>query len=313
MNHRPIALSMVLSALVVPATLLSAGFTRHTRLETERQLTHITLVNDSNDSNETKRLLVPGLVLPEKKLTQSLISNTDASVAGFMTDATGQQLNKAKVGNGTIQISVRLQPQLPSIAVLSPAVTQIRSVKPTAKRDLALPSQSQALPSLTPTLHVSEHEQDSTSETTKNKSSSIPIQASPTPQNALETNSNSESIIEPIPASLLDQVNHYRNGLRLGKLSSRVDLCQVAQERVVELASDFSHHGFRRRLDDGSLQSLNYQGIAENIWYSSGEITPQIIVDDWDKSTPHREALRGDWQWGCGVIANGYAVFLFMR
>jgi len=103
--------------------------------------------------------------------------------------------------------------------------------------------------------------------------------------------------------------NNYRVSNGLNNLTINNELCAVAAERAVEVASNFSHDGFESAIDRHNLQ---FNSIGENI--ASGPLTAtQLVQWSWDKSPGHRENMLGDWSDGCGGIHDIYAVFVFAK
>ena len=117
---------------------------------------------------------------------------------------------------------------------------------------------------------------------------------------------------QPPPATNLnDVVNQYRSSIGLPKLSTRADLCNLSKDRLNEVIVDFNHDGFRRRIDAGVFSALGFTAFAENIWQGNGY--PKSALESWVNSPGHKANLEGDYQYGCGVVANDRAVFLFAR
>lgn len=115
-----------------------------------------------------------------------------------------------------------------------------------------------------------------------------------------------------IASDLNAAANQYRIDHGLNTLAIRQDLCDVAHTRAEEIKSNFSHQGFRDKIDQGSLAYLSYGKIAENIWQGSQNSIVQTM-QSWDQSPSHKDALLDNWTWGCGAHTGHHAVFMFMR
>jgi uncharacterized protein YkwD len=112
---------------------------------------------------------------------------------------------------------------------------------------------------------------------------------------------------KPAPLNLNGAVNTYRQQHGLGTLATRDDLCSVAARRLNEIGTNFSHDGWER-----AYEGVSFSGIAENIWEgSSGGVAD--VVATWDESPSHKQAMVGSWEFGCGAMGGGKAVFEFMR
>lgn len=102
-------------------------------------------------------------------------------------------------------------------------------------------------------------------------------------------------------------VNAYRNSKGLNSLQSRGDVCDVAKKRAGEAVGSFGHSGFEE-----AVASLDYSGVAENLWQGSS-ISADQIIEGWDQSPGHQQNMTGEWVWGCGAISGTTAAFIFMR
>jgi uncharacterized protein YkwD len=109
-----------------------------------------------------------------------------------------------------------------------------------------------------------------------------------------------------VQSNLNAAVNTYRQQNGKGNLQSLNELCQVAETRVKEITSNFSHDGY-----EALVAPLGYTSVAENIFYSSKYAVEENITA-WHESSGHRENMLGNFMYGCGVERGGYAVFLFM-
>jgi uncharacterized protein YkwD len=114
---------------------------------------------------------------------------------------------------------------------------------------------------------------------------------------------------EPITGTvtLNEAVNIYRTGHGLPGLNTRPDLCRAAEQRGQQITADFSHNGF-----EAAISGLTYEAAAENIWRGEPFSTEKAI-NGWNESPGHKANLLGNYTFGCGAVANGRAVYLFLR
>ena len=110
-----------------------------------------------------------------------------------------------------------------------------------------------------------------------------------------------------VEETLNTAVNRFRESYSLTPLKTRADLCEAATRRNQEIGSDFSHNNWQ-----AALAGIAYLGIAENIWRGEPASIGRVI-GSWEASAGHRVNLLGNWIYGCGVMKDNRAVFLFLR
>lgn len=112
---------------------------------------------------------------------------------------------------------------------------------------------------------------------------------------------------------LFDAMNSYRSAHGVSTLQKSDTLCSIAQNRANEQVANGKldgHVGFEKY----AKEQEEYAGMGEVLF---GGSQPQygvhIVEFGWDRSlTGHREAIQNpSWQYGCGGIADYYAVFIF--
>jgi len=104
---------------------------------------------------------------------------------------------------------------------------------------------------------------------------------------------------------LMKQINDFRAGKGLGSFSTDGYTCSFAVTRAKEIESDFSHSGFRNRIDGKSLPYPSFTGISENIAMNSD---PNAVVQGWIDSPGHNENLSNSHAHACvGKSGNNYA------
>lgn len=104
-------------------------------------------------------------------------------------------------------------------------------------------------------------------------------------------------------------VNVWRIARGQGALEADDKVCKAVGERAKEIAGDFSHDKF---LDAVKRNDIDYRSISENIAMNS-RISVSAVVDQWDKSPHHHEAMIGDFNYGCGAIVGNFAAFILLK
>ena len=64
---------------------------------------------------------------------------------------------------------------------------------------------------------------------------------------------------------LMNKINSYRKENGLTSFSYNPTVCSFAALRAQELSTEFSHNGFRKRIDSNTLPYSDYSSIGENI------------------------------------------------
>lgn len=110
-----------------------------------------------------------------------------------------------------------------------------------------------------------------------------------------------------IGLKILRQINDFRAEKGLPAFSTDGYTCSFAVMRASEIASDFSHNGFRNRIDNKTLPYPTYSGISENIAMNSD---PNAVVQGWIDSAGHNENLSKPHTFACIAKNGDYYVFL---
>lgn len=108
---------------------------------------------------------------------------------------------------------------------------------------------------------------------------------------------------------LFNQINTYRQENGLPSFSYNQIVCDFAITRAQELINDFSHRGFRTRIDSGTLPYSDYSHVAENI---ADTDTPKRAFELWHNSPGHNENMLSGASYGCiGNIGRLYTLELW--
>lgn len=106
--------------------------------------------------------------------------------------------------------------------------------------------------------------------------------------------------------NLLNQVNSFRAGKGLSAFSTNGYACAFAVTRANEITSNFSHEGFRSRIESHTLPYPSYSSIGENIaMYSSSD----QVIQAWIDSPEHNENLSKEVPFACIGKSGNYYVF----
>lgn len=109
-----------------------------------------------------------------------------------------------------------------------------------------------------------------------------------------------------LPGSILKLINVYRATKGLSSIQTDTFSCAFAQKRLTEIKANFSHEGFKKRLEGYTMPYPNTSILSENI---ARNIEPVNIVPSWIQSEGHRENLEKDTPFGCIAIDGEYVVF----
>jgi uncharacterized protein YkwD len=117
-----------------------------------------------------------------------------------------------------------------------------------------------------------------------------------------------EPIITPVEqqkAEIEELINNYR--LENGKSTLRKDsyLCELAEFRLQEIKTDWSHDGFRK------MTKNKYSSFGENLgrdWHSDND-----VMRAWIASPTHNDILLGHWTNFCVSQEEGYYVLITGR
>lgn len=139
-----------------------------------------------------------------------------------------------------------------------------------------------------------------------------PAKSTPTstPNTEPETNKTTENNIRISAlgnaAILTNRINSYRQEQGLSPFLANETVCNFALVRVQELKSNFSHEGFRQRIDNNTLPYPDYSHIAENI---ADTDTPERAFELWRNSPGHNENMLYPSTFGCiGNIGRLYTL-----
>lgn len=146
------------------------------------------------------------------------------------------------------------------------------------------------------------------SESIKLASASPAITLSPTPTSCPQPSATA-TITQPksISGSLDEALNNYRKEKGISAIQIDNQLCEATKKRWEQIGSDFSHAGF-----EVAVQGLGFTATAENIWRGS-QPSPENVIKSWADSQGHKKNMEGTWQYGCGILNEGRAIYLFMN
>lgn len=120
-----------------------------------------------------------------------------------------------------------------------------------------------------------------------------PTKKSPTPSPTIKK-------IQPVSgggnAAIMAAINSYRQSKGLSTVTTDPYTCGFARTRAAEIAGNFSHDGFRQRIDTKTLPYPSYSAITENIAMtgSSGDVVPT-----WINSPGHAKNMEADTPYVC--------------
>ncbi|MGF1537977.1 MAG: CAP domain-containing protein [Elainellaceae cyanobacterium] len=128
-----------------------------------------------------------------------------------------------------------------------------------------------------------------------------------------EPASSGDAELAAIEATILEQINEYRQEQGLAPLNSDGAIQQQAQQHSSAMAqgtSPVSHDGFDARVE-AIAKSIDYRSAAENVAYNEGYASPgEQAVQGWLESPGHLENIRGDYNLtGIGVSRDGRAYY----
>lgn len=118
------------------------------------------------------------------------------------------------------------------------------------------------------------------------------------PKLTFDENSSNFSNVQTL---IMQKINEYRVQNGLYKVKTNQETCSFAQKRAQEIASSFSHDGFRSRFDNKTLPYASYSEVTENIAMTSDY---KEVVNMWINSSGHAENMRRDTPFVC-VAQNG--------
>lgn len=122
-----------------------------------------------------------------------------------------------------------------------------------------------------------------------------------------------ETPVVPVnSANIESAINEYRATRGLKSLAKLDSLCVLAEARLLEIASDFSHGGFRQRMESGEAFDLycdKCSRIGENL--ARAFYTIDDLMLSWQESEKHRKNMLDNWTHQCVVTSGTYTVSLF--
>lgn len=107
-------------------------------------------------------------------------------------------------------------------------------------------------------------------------------------------------------AAIMAAINSYRQSKGLSAVATDPYTCGFARTRAAEISTNFSHDGFRERIDAKTLPYPTYSAITENIAMagSFGDVVPM-----WINSPGHAKNLEADTPYVCVESAGNYYAF----
>lgn len=106
--------------------------------------------------------------------------------------------------------------------------------------------------------------------------------------------------------NLLNALNQYRTSKGLSTVSMESEVCDFAKTRSQEIASNFNHDGFTKRIESKTLPYKSYSLVTENIVLNSSS---SQIIPMWISSPPHAENMRKDTPFVCIENFGNYYVY----
>lgn len=112
-----------------------------------------------------------------------------------------------------------------------------------------------------------------------------------------------------------EEINNFRQRNNLSKLTRYEPLCALANLRVEEIKTDWSHKGFEERNQEIYTKYCNKGAL---ICTSAGEnlakgdfIDEKGVVNGWENSPDHKENMMGDYNVQCVAVSGKFYVSLF--
>lgn len=101
----------------------------------------------------------------------------------------------------------------------------------------------------------------------------------------------------------MNAINNYRKSQGLSQVSTNAQTCNFAKIRAREISTNFSHDGFRSRINSKTLPYPSYHVVTENIARNSNY---KNVVSSWINSSGHAANMRKDTPYVC---VEGYGNF----
>lgn len=109
---------------------------------------------------------------------------------------------------------------------------------------------------------------------------------------------------------IINKINKYRESQGLPPVQVSDETCNFAKIRALEIADNYSHDGFNKRITNGTLPYESWSNATENIAIAPDYKQVEAI---WEHSSGHAENMRADTPYVC-VIRNGkYFAYVGMR
>mgnify|MGYP001616796683 CR=1 FL=1 len=134
----------------------------------------------------------------------------------------------------------------------------------------------------------------------------ITLTPTPSPKSIWIASTSVPKISGNTNSGLLKQINDFRLSKGKSALSEEPTTCSFASLRAGEIVSNFTHDGFRNRVDSKTLPYPGYSSVAENIAYNGDSLQ---VVPGWISSSGHAENILRDVPYGCVGNSGIYYVF----
>lgn len=127
-------------------------------------------------------------------------------------------------------------------------------------------------------------------------------------------------IIPPIEAAeltekevthyIIKEINVYRASLKLKPVQANDETCEFAKIRAAEIVTNFSHDGFNRRREAGTLPYEHWTVVTENIAMTSDY---RQVENMWQHSPGHAKNMRADTPYVCVMRHGKYFAYVGMK
>lgn len=104
------------------------------------------------------------------------------------------------------------------------------------------------------------------------------------------------SVERPVPHDPWPDIQNWRVANNKLPYMKSPDLCELADARVYQLVTDWSHNGFFPM-----IKPMRYVQNGENL---SKDIIPDNVLGAWLDSPKHKELLEAEYPYAC-VVCNG--------
>ena len=110
-----------------------------------------------------------------------------------------------------------------------------------------------------------------------------------------------------VTAYIIKEINAYRASLKLKPVRTSDETCNFAKIRAAEIATNFSHEAFNRRVKAGTLPYKHWHVITENIAMTSDY---RDVEKMWEHSPGHAKNMRDNTLYVCVVRHGKYFAYL---